>query len=108
GPVGLDLLQLSCRLKKRLRFDFPWSCHRVRRAGIGLSGMRHSLPRRYAKMRGYETAQVLYVVAFKIGLADVSVFVRIMANVVRYSPTQRCAEPQKSGEVCPPPLFFFR
>src|SRR6201995_605051 len=41
-PVGLDLLQLPCRLEQRLRLYFPGRCRRLRGASIGLSGMRHS------------------------------------------------------------------
>src|SRR5581483_2241946 len=75
-PVGLDLLQLPCRFEQRLCLYFPGRCRCLRGASIGLSGMRHSEHPDLTLENAGESAQFLYVVAFKIWLATASVFLR--------------------------------
>src|ERR1700730_18492629 len=88
GPVGLNVLQLSCRFQEGLRLDFPRRCRRLRRAGVGLSGMRHPSP-----LAG------LY--AGNAGIESCSTFVRgCLSNMVR-NRFRICLKPGKSSRHLP-------
>src|SRR5262249_48936138 len=103
-PVGLDVLQLPCRLEQRLSLYFPGRCRRLRGASIGLSGMRHSEHPDLTLENADETARLLYVVAFKIWLAVASVFllVRHFQGVARQALRQT-----KTAGLSPPSLRIF-
>jgi hypothetical protein len=68
--------------------------------------MRHSLTSALRKNAGYETAQVLYVVAFKIWLADVFVFDRIRATKTWLADAALRGTATKPTGFAPPSYFF--